>query len=108
MDVDYSIRPKAVIMFIVEPYIMTQTWFYNVSGRGRSSLCEPAFVFITGWKTKHLDISCGFVSPALVNKFAALLKKIIVLWHSEWMNNTVYCWADVDDIFACVGGRNAV
>lgn len=89
MDVDYSIRPKAVIMFTVEPLILTQTWFYNASGSGRSSLCEPVFVFITGWKMKHLgrDISCGFVSPALVYKF---VKKIIFLWHSEWMNNTVY------------------
>lgn len=32
MDVDYSIRPKAVIMFTVEPLITTQTWFYNVIG----------------------------------------------------------------------------
>lgn len=90
MDVDYSIRPKAVIIFTVEPLIMTQTWFYNVSGSERS-------YFITGFKMKHLDttrgrdISCGFVSPPLVYKFATLLKKMIVLWHSEWMNNTVYC-----------------
>lgn len=43
MDVDYSIRPKAVIIFTVQPLIMTQTWFYNVSGSERSYLCEPVF-----------------------------------------------------------------
>lgn len=98
MDVDYSIRPKAVIIFTVEPLIMTQTWFYNVSVEVRGvTYVNLCFVFITGWKMKHLDttrgrdISCGFVSPPLGYKFATLLKKMMVLWHSEWMNNTVYC-----------------
>lgn len=38
MDVDYSIRPKAVIMFTVEPLITTPTWLYNVNGRGRVAI----------------------------------------------------------------------
>lgn len=97
MDVDYSIRPKGVIMFTVEPLITTQTWFYNVSGSERSYLCEPAFR-LHYWlenealrSTRGRDISCGLVTPPLLYKFATLLKKMIVLCHSEWTNNTVYC-----------------
>lgn len=43
MDVDYSIRTKAFIMFVVEPLITTQTWFYNAIGSERSFLCELGF-----------------------------------------------------------------